>query len=101
MNSEPEQAIDKSRSARSFLSYALRYWTGPEKASAWFWTAAALALVLANLAVNVGINRWNKWFFDALENKEGSKLLPLVLAIIALVAVGAGFAVLMVRCRMM
>jgi vitamin B12/bleomycin/antimicrobial peptide transport system ATP-binding/permease protein len=102
MSSEPfERAIDRPPSARSFLVRALRYWAGPEKAAAWFWTLSALALVLANLAVNVGINRWNKWFFDALENKDGSTLLPLILTIVALVAVGAGFAVLMVRCRMM
>ena len=30
--------------------------------------------MFANLAVNVGINRWNKWFFDALEHKDGSAL---------------------------
>jgi vitamin B12/bleomycin/antimicrobial peptide transport system ATP-binding/permease protein len=87
-------------SARLFLKRALRFWTGPQRATAWFWTVSALLLVLANLAVNVGINRWNKWFFDALENRNAAELLPLAGLIVVLVAVGAGFAVLMVRCRM-
>lgn len=93
-------SIDRPSSARSFLTRAIRFWTGPEKATAWFWTIAALVLVLANLAVNVGINSWNKWFFDALERKDGSELVPLVVTIVVLVAVGAAFAVAMVRCRM-
>ena len=87
-------------SAKVFLKRASGFWTGSQRATAWFWSAAALLLIFANLAVNVGINRWNKWFFDALEAKDGSALLPLVLSIIALVAVGAAFAVAMVRCRM-
>jgi len=91
---------ERASSARSFLKRAVRFWTGPEKVAAWIWTTAALALVLANLAVNVGINRWNKWFFDALESKDAAALVPLVALIVVLVGVGAAFAVLMVRCRM-
>lgn len=83
-----------------FLSGALGYWTGPERRTAWFWTGAALLLLLANLAVNVGINRWNKWFFDALEAKDGGTLRLALMTIVALVAAGAAFAVGMVRCRM-
>lgn len=83
-----------------FLSGALGYWTGPERRTAWFWTGAALVLLLANLAVNVGINRWNKWFFDALEAKDGGTLRLALMTIVALVAAGAAFAVGMVRCRM-
>ena len=56
--------------------------------------------MLANLAVNVGINQWHKWFFDALEKKDATALVPLIVTIIVLVAVGAGFGVAMVRCRM-
>src|SRR6187402_1968805 len=93
-------ASERPFSARLFLNRAVGFWTGPDRRNAWLWTAGALALVFANLAVNVGINRWNKWFFDALENKDASTIVPLILTIVALVAVGAAFAVLMVRCRM-
>lgn len=64
------------------------------------WSLGALVLVIANLAVNVGINRWNKWFFDALEAKNASALVSLAGLIVVLVLVGAAFAVAMVRCRM-
>ena len=57
-NQSPAGTIDRPSSARSFLMRAIGFWTGPEKATAWFWTVAALLLVLANLAVNVGIIRW-------------------------------------------
>ena len=93
-------ASERPFSARLFLNRAVGFWTGPNSRNAWLWTAGALALVFANLAVNVGINRWNKWFFDALERKDGSTLWTAVIVIVALVAVGAAFAVAMVWCRM-
>ena len=100
--SDASVAADFGRpsSANLFLKRALGFWTSPQRSGAWLWTAAALVLVLANLAVNVGINQWNKWFFDALEKKDATALVPLIAAIIVLVAVGAAFAVAMVRCRM-
>ncbi len=86
--------------ARGFLQRAKGFWTGSDKSSAWFWTVGALALIFANLAINVGINRWNKAFFDALERKDGSTLFVNVITIVVLITVGAGLAVAMVRCRM-
>jgi putative ATP-binding cassette transporter len=93
-------ASERPFSARLFLNRAVGFWTGPNRRNAWLWTAGALVLVFANLAVNVGINRWNKWFFDALERKDGSTLWTAVLVIVVLVALGAAFAVAMVWCRM-
>ena len=93
-------ASERPFSARLFLNRAVGFWTGPDRRNAWLWTAGALALVFANLAVNVGINRWNKWFFDALERKDGSTLWTAVIVIVVLVALGAAFAVAMVWCRM-
>ena len=94
----PEVGI--SASPLKFLRRALGFWTGPQRRTAWFWTIAAFLLLLANLAVNVGFNRWNRWFFDALEQKDGGTLFTATVTIVGLVAVGAAFAVLMVRCRM-
>jgi putative ATP-binding cassette transporter len=76
------------------------FWTGEGRKRAWLLTGTALLLVLANLAVNVGINRWNKWFFDALEHKDWAAVWPLIGTIVVLVVAGAAFAVAMVRCRM-
>ena len=91
---------DASASPFKFLRRALGFWTGPQRRTAWFWTIAAFLLLLANLAVNVGFNRWNRWFFDALEQRDGGTLFTATVTIVGLVAVGAAFAVLMVRCRM-
>ena len=90
----------RNSSAKGFLIRSASFWSGSEKSSAWFWTLGALALIFANLAINVGINRWNKSFFDALERKDGSTLFENVITIVILVALGAAFAVAMVRCRM-
>lgn len=91
---------DRFSSAKLFLKRSTSFWSGSSKSEAWLWTAGALILIFANLAVNVGINRWNKWFFDALEAKDAAAIFPLLLTVLALVAVGAAFAVAMVRCRM-
>jgi vitamin B12/bleomycin/antimicrobial peptide transport system ATP-binding/permease protein len=99
---ETSSAADSGRfsSANLFLKRSLGFWTASDASGAWFWTAGALVLIFANLAINVGINRWNKWFFDALEAKNAAVIFPLVLTIVVLVTVGAAFAVAMVRCRM-
>lgn len=95
-----DEQLKEGGGTRKFFSRALGFWTGAERRTAWFWTGAALALLLANLVVNIGINRWNKWFFDALEAKDADTLLLALMTIVGLVAVGAAFAVGMVRCRM-
>jgi vitamin B12/bleomycin/antimicrobial peptide transport system ATP-binding/permease protein len=87
-------------SPRDFLRRALGSWSGPELRTAWFWSIAALLVLFANLAVNVGYNRWNKWFFDALERKDTDTLVSATFVGLVLVVVGAGYAVLMTRCRM-
>jgi vitamin B12/bleomycin/antimicrobial peptide transport system ATP-binding/permease protein len=92
--------VPLSSSAAAFLKRSAVFWSGSERSTAWFWTLGALGLIFANLAVNVGINRWNKSFFDALEKKDGSALFSSIATITILIAVGAGFAVAMVRCRM-
>ncbi len=92
--------VPLSSSAAAFLKRSSVFWSGSERSTAWFWSLGALGLIFANLAVNVGINRWNKFFFDALEKKDGSALFSSIVTITILIAVGAGFAVAMVRCRM-
>ena len=83
-----------------FLQYAAGYWRGATARDAWTWTALALLLVLANLAVSIGLNRWNRWFFDSLEKKQGDQLLTSLAVFVALIAAGALCAALMINCRM-
>ncbi len=83
-----------------FLQYALGYWRGSDKRSAWTWTLLAIGLILITLAISVGINHWNRLFFDSLEKKQGDRLLPLLGAFAGLIVLGAMCASAMVRCRM-
>src|SRR5919202_460008 len=56
--------------ARSFFRMARGFWTGRRKRQAWILTIGLLAFALANLVAALGVNRWNKFFFDALEQKN-------------------------------
>lgn len=55
---------------RQFFRIALRYWRGGTRWRAWALTAAVLIFVAAQTVAAVGINRWNRWFFDALEKRD-------------------------------
>jgi putative ATP-binding cassette transporter len=48
------------------------FWTGETRPKAWFLTFGVLVFVLANLGAALGVNRWNRFFFDALEKKDTS-----------------------------
>ncbi len=79
-------ADKRPRPAGSFRQYwklAGGYWQGPTRRQAWMLTFATIALVVANIAVQYGVNRWNKFFFNALEKKEAN----IVLSAIGLFAV--------------
>ena len=89
-NSGETEAVEGS--ARGFLSLALGFWSGPTRRAALLWSVGALVLVFCDLAVNVGLNHWNRWFFDALERKQGDTLLLTVGVFLMLILVGAALA---------
>lgn len=56
---------------RQFFRVALRYWRDQDtRWRAWRLTAAVLFFVAAQTASAVGINKWNRLFFDALEKRD-------------------------------
>lgn len=83
-----------------FIRLVSGFWSEPGSSRAWRFSSAIAALLLANLAVNVGMNRWYRWFFDMLETKDTTFLWPIVIALGLLIGTGAGFAVAMVYGRM-
>jgi vitamin B12/bleomycin/antimicrobial peptide transport system ATP-binding/permease protein len=87
-------------SAVAFLRFGSQFWLGPTGRNAWLLSGTAFALVLCNLVVNIGLNRWNRGFFDALERKDGATLLNSIGWFLALIIIGAGITVAMVKCRM-
>ncbi|MGX5733022.1 ABC transporter ATP-binding protein/permease [Bosea thiooxidans] len=66
---ESARPSERSR-MRRFFRVALRFWSGPTRWRAWGLTAAVLLFVAAQTASAVGINRWNRVFFDALEQRN-------------------------------
>ena len=86
--------------ARAFFRVAGGFWSGATKRRAWLLTGAVLALVLANLGVALLLNRWNKFFFDAIERKDVSNVGLGVLIVVGLALAAAAVAVALVHARM-
>jgi len=55
---------------RRFFAAALPFWTGKTRVRAWLLTGIVLVLVAAQIATAVGVNAWNRLFFDALEKRD-------------------------------
>jgi len=96
MGQKPRQA----QAALGFVRLSRGFWSSSARGTAWRLSAAVAVLLLGNLAVNLWINRWNRWFFDTLESRETGLLVPLIGIFLVLILLGAAFAVAMVHCRM-
>lgn len=77
----------------AFFAYAGGFW---KRRSGWRALTLTLMLcvaLLGRLAVDLGVNGWNRWFFDSLEARDEDELLQAVLVIgpliVCLAAVGA------------
>ena len=55
---------------RAFFRLALGFWSGPTRLRAWVLTLTVLGFVAAQIATAVGVNTWNRLFFDALERRD-------------------------------
>jgi len=92
--------LEKVGSARGFLQFANGYWFGSASRGAWTLAIAIAALLALNLAVSLGLNNWQRWFFDMLERRDASMLPTAIVILPVLILAGAAFAVAMVKCRM-
>ena len=82
----------RSRRSKRFLSLSLGFWSGESRARAWLLTIAVLFFLFFNLGAALAVNLWNKFFFDALEQKDAKAVLfgiGLVLALAFCSAVGS------------
>ncbi|HEX2136921.1 MAG TPA: ABC transporter ATP-binding protein/permease [Microvirga sp.] len=75
------------------------WWRGPTARRAWGLSLALAALLVLNIGVNLVVNRWNRLFFDALEERDGATLGTAVLAFAGIVVLVAGVGVLIVLAR--
>ncbi len=89
-------------SAQQYWKLAGGYWSGPTRRQAWLLTVATIALVIANIAVQYGVNRWNRFFFNALEQKQSNIVLSAIglFAILAVASSAISVAQLIARMKL-
>lgn len=78
------------------------FWRGPTASGAWFLTCSSAVLILANISVQFGINRWNLYFFNALDQKNSTIVFQAMALFsgLALVSTLVAVCTLMVRMRL-
>ncbi len=82
-----------------FARLTAGFWRGESAGRAWFWTLLLAAGIILSVFANVTVNRWNGWFFDALERKDGHSALVAMAVFPVLVLVVAGLGVVILRAR--
>lgn len=75
------------------------FWRGETARCAWFWSLLLAAGVILSVFANVTVNRWNGWFFDALERKDGHSALVAMAVFPVIVLAVAGVGVLILKSR--
>ncbi|TCR68720.1 ABC transporter ATP-binding protein/permease [Bosea sp. BK604] len=90
---------------RRFFRQALRFWTGETRLRAWLLTILVLAFIAAQLGAAVGLNQWNRLFFDALDKRDVAAVwnvvtwLPLLVVASALALSGVVVSRLLLQVR--
>lgn len=85
--------------AYAFCRFAGGWWRGPTSSQAWLLTLGLGLCLAASTVVTVALNHWNRWFFDALEQKNVAALWQAVLWVGLIVAVMAAVGVGIVLTR--
>ncbi|WP_146055999.1 ABC transporter ATP-binding protein/permease [Bosea psychrotolerans] len=75
------------------------FWRGASARRAWFWSLLLAVAIILSVFANVTVNRWNGWFFDALEKKDSESALIAMAVFPALVLIAAGLGVLILVAR--
>jgi putative ATP-binding cassette transporter len=87
---------------RLFWDTASGFWSGESRRLAWLLTLSLFVLVLLDIAVQYGINVWNRLIFDALEQRDAPEVLiqALVFPVLAALSVALGVALVYGRMTM-
>jgi putative ATP-binding cassette transporter len=92
-------AVD-ARLLRHFANLSFGFWTGPTRRKATLFVVGLFACLLLNLAPAIAVNRWNKLFFDALQNKDQRLILLSIGLMLALAFASALTSVALLQTRM-
>ncbi len=96
---EDGKAPTDTQVALRFARLTGGFWRGPSAGKAWFWSLSLASAIIVGVFANVTVNRWNGWFFDALEKKDAESALiaMAVFPVLALIAAGLGVGILVSR----
>jgi putative ATP-binding cassette transporter len=97
---KPQSAPSRRHLVWRFWSSALGFWRPGGSSAAWPLVIGLVVLLFASLAVDLTLNRWNKWFFDALEQKHPGEVLKQVLVFLPSAAASVALGVTNVYLRM-
>lgn len=86
--------------SKRFLRLSLGFWRGQTRVRAWLLTSAVLFFLFANLGAALALNRWNKFFFDALEQKDTKTVILGLGLVLALALFSAAFSAGLLRASM-
>jgi putative ATP-binding cassette transporter len=81
------------RIARRLHAILRGFWRGASARLAWSFTLGLTGFLILRLFVDVGFNHWNRWFFDAVGNRDGMEAGRAVCVFLALVASAAAVGV--------
>jgi putative ATP-binding cassette transporter len=75
------------------------FWRGKNAGRAWFWSLLLAGAIILSVFANVTVNRWNGWFFDALEKRDSESALVAmaVFPVLVLAVAGLGVVILVSR----
>jgi putative ATP-binding cassette transporter len=86
--------------SRRFLRFAAGYWRGDGRRHAWILTGLVLFFLFANLGAALAVNRWNRYFFDALERKDTATVTLAIGLVLVLAVISAATSVGLLHARM-
>ncbi|PPD09958.1 MAG: hypothetical protein CTY36_01940, partial [Methylocystis sp.] len=89
-----------ARLLRHFANLSFGFWTGPTRRKATLFVVGLFACLLLNLAPAIAINRWNKFFFDAMQNKDQRLIILSIGLMLALAFASALTSVALLQTRM-
>ena len=93
-------APDERRLITRFWQSASGFWRGPQAWRAWLLIALLIATVLLQLLVQYRLNFWNRDFFNAIEQKNGTALWAQALIFLPLAGASIALAIVSVWGRM-
>jgi len=90
----------QKRMLRHFLRLSLGFWRSEAKLAAWILGLSFIGCLFLKVGVDLAVNWWNKYFFDALQERQTQQLFYSILIVLFLAVLSAGIAGLLQYVRM-